>query len=181
MEEICNLPSASFEKAYRKHRPDFDRGLINGKIYWSKILEAGDIKPDDEKIQTLIQEDINAWTRINYRIVQWARRIKEVGYKTAILSNMPGDLLVHIKKFRWIADFDVLAFSCDLGLIKPELSIYRYCLRKLEIESKDSLFIDDSYENTKAAEQLGINVLVYRSLEKASEELKVSYDLPDIV
>ncbi len=181
MQEICNLPLTSFEKVYRKYRTDFDRGVIDGKIYWSRILKAGNIEPDEEKIQILIREDINAWTRIDYRIVQWARRIGESGYKTAILSNMPGDILVHIKKmFSWIADFNVHAFSCDLGFVKPGLPIYRYCLQKLKIQPKESLFIDDSYENIAAAKQLGMNALVYRSLEEALNKLKVIYELPDI-
>ena len=179
MQVACNLSAERFENEYRKNRPDFDRGKIDGREFWSRILKAGKVRPASEKLKSLIDEDIKAWTRINYPIITWAKSLRQNGYKTAILSNMPKDIGEHIiENFSWIKEFDVIVFSCDVGIIKPEFMIYQFCLKELGLLSGDTLFIDDSYDNVKAAEQIGINGLVFQSLEETARVLNNNYDVP---
>ena len=54
-------------------------------------------------------------------MLELAREIKSRGLKTAILSNMPFDLLAELRrKFDWLDEFDVQIWSCELGVIKPD-------------------------------------------------------------
>ena len=123
--------------------------------------------------------DIEIWTAINHAMVDWSGLLKEKGYRTAVLSNMPHEPLAYINEtFPWIRNFDTCIYSCEHGLIKPEPQIYHTCLEALGISSGEALFIDDSSENTEAAERLGIHTLTFESLEAAKETIEQQYGLP---
>ena len=46
--------------------------------------------------------------------------------------------------------------SFEMGLRKPDPSIYRVVLETMNWEGKDCLFFDDSLENVKAAQAFGL-------------------------
>lgn len=86
-------------------------------------------------------------------------------YRLFLLSNTDA---IHIKNFEhksgisFYSDFyqcfEKVYFSFEIGMRKPDTSIYNYVLNKHELQAKRTLFIDDKKENTDAALSLGINV-----------------------
>lgn len=52
--------------------------------------------------------------------------------------------------------------SYDLKLLKPDPEIFSAVLKKLQAQPEQTLFIDDKKANVKAAQQLGINGIVYQ-------------------
>ena len=54
--------------------------------------------------------------------------------------------------------FERIYFSFEMGMRKPDSSIYNYVLKQNHLVAKNTLFIDDKKENTDAAESLGIRV-----------------------
>ena len=176
--ETCNLDRKRFEQVYRKNRHDFDRGTLTAAEYWSEILQAGGVQ-SSSTAETCFHRDIELWTVINKQVLEWFRLLKREGYTTAVLSNMPREILDHIvSMYSWIFEFDIRVFSCDHGLVKPEPQIYQTCLKALKVTPEEALFIDDYRENTEAAERLGLNVLTFQSMEKAGEILEQRYGLP---
>ena len=92
---------------------------------------------------------------------------------------MPQDILIYInEKFSWLEDFDVLVFSCQVGMIKPKPGIYEYCLQTLALKAGEVLFLDGSRENVRAAARIGINTLLFQSLEQTVRTLARRYLLP---
>ncbi len=177
--ETSGLEPALFEQEYRSHRSEYDRGTLTVSDYWSKVLWAGGITATGKLTETLISLDIELWTVVNQAIVDWSSLLKESGYRTAVLSNMPREPLAYINKnFPWINDFDTCTYSCEHGLIKPEPQIYHTCLEALGVLAEETLFIDDSSENTEAAERLGLHTLTFQSLETAKEAIEQQYGLP---
>ena len=133
-------------------------------------------------IENLIQADIDCWTNINSAMVDWVIRLKREGIKTAVLSNMPADILEYIESvFPWLAELDARVYSCNIGSVKPELEIYRHCLQALGVPAAEVLFLDDSADNTKAALALGINALTFESPQQAQRIIEQSYQLPALV
>ncbi len=180
--EISNMNFEGFALAYRSNRTDFDRGTINGHAYWSRILSLGDVAPTADIIENLIRADIDCWTNINSAMVDWVIRLKREGIKTAVLSNMPADILEYIESvFPWLAELDARVYSCNVGSVKPELEIYRHCLQALGVPAAEVLFLDDSADNTKAALALGINALTFESPQQAQRIIEQSYQLPALV
>jgi putative hydrolase of the HAD superfamily len=93
------------------------------------------------------------------------------------------EFTAHLRKnFRWLERFDCLVFSSEVGLIKPDLEIYRHSLRALQAEAEETLFIDDREANVQAAGQLGIIALQYRSTAQLSKELQArGFDILPVI
>ena len=52
--------------------------------------------------------------------------------------------------------FDEVIESCETGMRKPDVEIYRHTLEKLKMAEGDVVFLDDIGSNIVGAEQLGI-------------------------
>ena len=99
-------------------------------------------------------------------------------YKLAVLSNSPPGLV------NWLADwnirhlFDVVFCSGDEGLVKPDPAAFEMTLCRLGIEPEAAVFIDDTLENVKAAEALGIHGLYFTTAEVLSDRLNALLEFP---
>ena len=86
-------------------------------------------------------------------------------YKLICLTNV----LKGIKKFmpkereevvnNIMSYFDKIYESYKIGMRKPEARIYEYIIKDLEINPKETIFLDDLGMNLKTARQLGINTI----------------------
>lgn len=178
MHQICSIPIDAFQERYFKYRLDYDIGALNSAEYWEKIL-GNNLENNPELLRILIREDVESWLKINAIILKWVKKLKKSGYKVAILSNMPEEFYAYIvKKFEWLSMFDSTVFSCNVKMIKPEESIYKYCLKELQVEPKNALFIDDSEINVNAAVKIGINCILFKSNMECNSIVKKNYNLP---
>ena len=99
-------------------------------------------------------------------------QLKERGLKTAILSNIGDSVVESIEReFDWIHRFDVLVWSYQLGIAKPDPAIYRHTLDELGTRPEETLFIDDKLENVEAARALGMQAIQYSSVERLRADL----------
>ena len=55
---------------------------------------------------------------------------------------------------------------------KPFDDIYHITLNRFNLKPENSIFIDDSLRNVRAAQNLGINCIHFKSPENLKEELK---------
>lgn len=60
------------------------------------------------------------------------------------------------KAFRVEDYFERIFLSYEMKMVKPDVAIFRKVLEETGIDAKETLFIDDSAENCRAAETLGI-------------------------
>jgi putative hydrolase of the HAD superfamily len=75
------------------------------------------------------------------------------------------------REFNWIHRFDVLVWSFQLGIAKPDPAIYRHTLDELGSRPEETLFIDDKRENVEAARALGIQAIQYSTVERLRADL----------
>jgi putative hydrolase of the HAD superfamily len=105
-------------------------------------------------------------------MLAWQLAIKQRGLLTAILSNMGDDVLASVeRKFDWIHRFDVLVWSCQLGVVKPDPAIYRHMLNELAVQPEETLFIDDRLPNIEAARALGMQAIEFSTIERLRADL----------
>ena len=176
---LCGLDLPSFATEYRRRRTDYDRGTIDSREYWSRIIDSKGKPVDPGILRSLFEEDMASWTRINEPVLNWALGLQEAGMRTGILSNMPRDILERIEtRFRWFDRFEVKIFSCNIGANKPEAEIYRACLDALQLEAGKVLFLDDVLENVKGAERAGFRTVLFRNLGDSLRQIAESGWLP---
>jgi putative hydrolase of the HAD superfamily len=165
---ICGLGLRNYRRRWRRERGEYDRGTLQARVYWARILAASGrgLDLDEPMLQELVRRDFASWSRTNEPALAWARRLTVAGVRTAILSNMPAELLrlarLHLP---WFEEFPVSVFSCEVGLIKPEPGIFWTCLEALGTAPERTLFVDDHPGNVRAARRLGMAALRFRTAD----------------
>jgi putative hydrolase of the HAD superfamily len=177
---LCGLDRSTFAEMYRRQRPDYDRGVIDSREYWRRVMDSRAQPADLEILRRLFEEDTAGWTRINEAVLRWAYGLQETGMRTAILSNMPRDILKLVQsRFPWFDRFEQRIFSCDIGVNKPDQRIYRACRDALGLAADRILFLDDIRENVQGAERAGFRTVLFRSLDDALHRIARNRWLPE--
>jgi putative hydrolase of the HAD superfamily len=172
MVRITGLSPERFEELYWADRHAYDEGKLTGATFWQKFARDSGLSLTQAQIDKLNQLDARMWTTQNPAMVAWQQQLKQAGLLTAILSNMGDSVLVSIEReFAWLRGFDVLVWSFQLGIAKPDPAIYHYVLEKLGTRPEETLFIDDRRINIDAAKALGLKAIEFSTIEKLREDL----------
>jgi putative hydrolase of the HAD superfamily len=154
MAASIGMPTRRFAERYWASRESYDRGLPAHE-YWE--LVAGRRMPG-EALQLLRSLDIESWTHLNFATIAALRDARRRGAQLTLLSNAPDDLAVEVRASAVLAElFPVMVFSAELRLAKPDAEIFDTALALAESTPADTIFIDDRWENIRAAEALGIH------------------------
>jgi len=164
-----DLDFAEFDQRHYQVIDAFDYGHISLQTYldWAvfytpRPFTAQDFEKEVQRIMTPIPETI-----------QIARKLKETGrYFRAALNNEPRECndyrIQHFGLTQW---FSAFFSSCYLGVRKPQLEVYRKALAISQRRPEESLFIDDSLPNIQAAQDLGMNGILYVGANELRAEL----------
>ncbi len=172
MVRITGLPHDQFEKLYWADRHAYDEGKISGLQFWQNLVRDAKLNLDAAATDQLNAWDARMWTTQNPAMLAWQSELKKHGIRTAILSNMGDTVLASIQsEFDWLARFDVLIWSFEHKMAKPDPAIYRLTLDKLGTLPGETLFIDDKKANIDAARDLGLLVIQFSTVEKLREDL----------
>jgi putative hydrolase of the HAD superfamily len=108
----------------------------------------------------------------NPGMLQWHGLLSAAELETAILSNMGDAVAERIEReVAWIERFDVRVWTYQLLVAKPDPRTYTRTLDLLGIEPGQALFLDDRLVNIEAARTLGIQGLVFSTVEKLRADL----------
>ena len=108
------------------------------------------------------------WVLPNDAMLAWAAALQDAGILTAILSNMGPEVLRYMRQeFGWLASFTHHTWSCELGIVKPDPTIYTWTCEQLGVRPEEALFLDDKIEN----------VFVRRPEERAGIRCAFKYKL----
>ncbi len=179
MDELATLtgvPKGVFLETYWSTRLPYDRDDLTWREYWEQFGHLTGRKFSEEQMREFVRLDVNFWLRVDPRMIQWARTLKESGRKIAVLSNMPREIGEHMRAhFDWLREFDHVTFSYELRLVKPEAAIYRDALDGIGVRAEDALFLDDRIENVRGAEAVGMRAVRFESAETFSRSAREAH------
>lgn len=169
---ITGLPEDRFEPLYWADRHAYDEGKLTGLEFWQKLILAAKLNLSPETVQELNHWDARMWTTENPVMLAWQLELKKHGFLTAILSNMGDNVLENMKReFDWLPRFDVLVWSYQLRMAKPDPAIYHHVLDELGVRPEEALFLDDKLVNIEAAQAVGMQAIQFTNVEKLREDL----------
>lgn len=170
---MFQMDSQSFFPIYLESRGPYDRGDLLAGEYWEQFAARLGVKLDANAIARARQMDVELWSQINEAMIRWLQQIHSAGFKTALLSNMPSDMVSHLRNnFAWIHHFDHHIFSAEVRSIKPEPAIYQHCIEALGVQPSEALFIDDRDANLEQARAVGIRSIRFQSVEQLRRDLQ---------
>src|SRR4029453_3090029 len=83
-------------------------------------------------------------------------------YRTAILSNAAaGGRREEERRYGFATMADVLVYSYEVGIEKPDRRIYQITCQELGVHPGDVVFLDDLEANVVAARQLGMCAVLF--------------------
>jgi putative hydrolase of the HAD superfamily len=169
---ITGLPLERFEPLYWADRHAYDEGKLTGMAFWQKLIREAGLDLPAEAADELNLWDARMWTTENPAMLAWQLALKQRGILTAILSNMGDNVLENMQRtFDWLPRFDVLVWSYQLRMAKPDPAIYHYVLNKLGTQPAETLFLDDRPVNVEAALALGIQAILFSTVDQLRLDL----------
>lgn len=120
---------------------------------------------DDSVLNEVLLARIERFSRtvieVNEKTLNILKKIKDKGIRICLISN--ADV---IDKLGWEESplneiFDEVIFSCDVGFAKPDLRIYNHAMERMQVHSKDCIFIGDGgSDELKGAREAGIKAVL---------------------
>ena len=174
---VARLARDEFWTLYLATRAPYDRGSLDARGYWKYFGEQAGRKYSDAEITRLSELDISVWLSMNDAMLELAREVRNAGITTAILSNMPADLMHVIRREAdWIGLFDKHFFSCEIGVVKPEPGIYQHVVNSLQVAPQSAMLIDDNRDNIASAKAFGLRALHFESFNALVPKLAAELD-----
>ena len=166
--DALGVSEEDYEKAQRKFAADFQKGLVNEETLWEKVCtELNVSKPT---ARSLWGDAFRAVYSPKTDMFSMVSSLHENGYKTALLSNSEVPATRYFYELGYDM-FDVLVFSCAEGIRKPDMRIYELTLARLGSQPAQSVFIDDAIEYIDAANEVGINTILFQNIHQVKSEL----------
>lgn len=134
----------------------FKNKLITGKMsedeYLKYVISELKLNLSLEKMK----EEIRSYNEIDKSMVELIMKLKRKYSLFALTNDIHEWIEYRINKFNLRSYFDKIICSADIALAKPDVEIYKYLLKTLNLSPKEIIFVDNRIENVKSAELFGI-------------------------
>ena len=158
-----------FKTVFQEFEDTFQKGLIEEDELWEKIsAKLNKNIPVNESLWG--EAFINAYKE-KKEMFDLAKTLQNNGYKTGFLSNTEKVNMEYFHKQNYDM-FDVKIFSCAEGLTKPGTEIFELALKRMSVDPKDAIFIDDRERYLEGATKAGINTILFKTPVQAKAELE---------
>lgn len=112
----------------------------------------------------------NSLLNVDNRILENLRRLKESDIKIGLISNADIIDAKYWSESPLAQFFDSVIFSCNVGMLKPEVGIYKYAMKVLGVLPEESIFVGDGGSNELyGAKKAGMKTIFTEYLESKSD------------
>jgi 2-haloacid dehalogenase len=105
--------------------------------------------------------------------VEILRAFVSRGHDVTMLTNFASDTLEIAKaRYDFLGISRGMTVSADIGLLKPDIEIYRHHSAEYGLSPGHTLFIDDTMQNVDGAIQAGWNAVQFKDAETLKADLE---------
>ncbi|VVB78143.1 Glyceraldehyde 3-phosphate phosphatase [uncultured archaeon] len=147
---------------------------IEGKISRKKALfvMSNNLKTTPEKLERLFLLAYKKHFTKNKELYKVAYKLKSKGYRIGILSDQWYLSKEALVKKEYILGFNPVFVSCDIGMRKPSIKLYKHLIKKLNLKPAEIIFIDNREWNLKPARKMGIKTILFHSNSQVIRDMK---------
>jgi epoxide hydrolase-like predicted phosphatase len=147
---------------------DFKKGKFSESDYWDFAKKELGMEISNEEIFKILRDSYS----VNSSVRDYVLKIRSNGLKTCICSNnfvtRKRELDI---KFNYLKDFDVVVFSYEVGIMKPDRGIFEALIKQSGVKPDEIIYADDDQSKLAGAIELGIRSFVYEGFEKFQEKV----------
>ncbi len=168
-ERKLGLPEKGLFKIIYENPVSQQATLGNATIaeIWAEVAKQLDLTQAEV---SKMQAEIWSGYEWNTQLLDFVHSLKP-DYKTGVLSDAWADAREGMAEVINHDLFDVIIFSAEVGLQKPNPEIFHLALSRLEIEPQEAIFLDDRQKNIDAAQDLGMHGLLFTETQQAIQDI----------
>lgn len=102
-------------------------------------------------------------------LMRLCRRRVPVG----LISNATSRLRQDLEQLHLTDEFDYIFNTSELGVAKPNPTVFQLALERVGVQAEHSFFVDDDADNIYAAAKLGMHAHLYEGVEPLRKALHV--------
>lgn len=145
------------------------RGEVSAAAHWEAVRHKLNLRHDElpSVRDTFFTGDV-----LDRELVDFVRRLNPP-YQTALLTNAFDDARAALtERFGLGKIFDPIIVSAEERVMKPDPRIYDIALERCGVSAAEAVFVDDFPHNIRAARELGMHTVWFRSREQAIADLQ---------
>ncbi len=140
------------------------------------------IKPTNELIENLKRMFKESVISIDLypHTIEMLKQLKVKGYIIGLISNTSNSIIEELKQKTSLFEYiDYPLFSFNVGLVKPDLEIFKKMLKLSKCKPEEAIMIGDNpIDDVIPAKSLGMNAILYKDYSDLKKELiKFSIEL----
>lgn len=149
---------------------EFMKGNISVDEYYRRIVEKYQLNIDRATFDKILMEFIQGEDQATLALLA---KLSQQNHQLACFSNTHAFHWDHMVKNYRCFDYFKPAFASHLtNLIKPDLAVFRFMERELNVMPAEAVFIDDCLPNVKAANDAGWYGIHFTDADRLVEELR---------
>ncbi len=173
--DIIIEKKSKHNEAIFKVNDDYEKGLISTDEFVSFYCDFFNTVTSDQVI-TLWNSLIKDFPKHRLEFIKQLKKEKQ--FELILLSNTNELHINYIKEHvpfyeEFKSCFDKFYLSHEIHLRKPNADIFEFVLNESGLQPEDCFFIDDTKQNTKAAEKLGIRSW---NIDEQSEDVTTLFE-----
>lgn len=146
----AHLAIGQFRSAYKEAYDSYQKGAIqDDNAFWEKMFELLHVAPAKGEFRSIMKRHLSSrkkFVKLHKHSGRIFARLKRK-YKLAILSNAVRTWAEYDWKFLRFNPkkyFDVLLYSQDTRILKPDGKAFELALRKLNVRANEALMVGDN-------------------------------------
>jgi HAD superfamily hydrolase (TIGR01509 family) len=143
-------------------------GLLTEEQHWRDVARRLAVPEDEWKT---LADPFFGGDRIDREMLAFIQSVRPA-IKTGVISNAWDGLRNYMQSEGFLAPFDEVIVSAEVGIVKPDARIYHLALEKLGVQPAEAVFVDDMPENIAACQALGMHGIQFKSAEQTLAEIK---------
>ncbi|HEX6247561.1 MAG TPA: HAD-IA family hydrolase [Nocardioidaceae bacterium] len=172
-ERRLRMPPGRAAARLAAHQPDGE--VLTGGVSEAQLRAAyaAALGLDDRQADQMMAEMWDAYCGVlDVELRDFAAGLRPE-YATAILSNSAdGARREEQRRYGFEQLVDVIVYSHEVGLAKPDPAVFRLTEQRLGVASQEIVFLDDTSGHVAAARRLGWHAVLHRSTPTSIETLR---------
>lgn len=153
--------------------------MDRGELSWREASDIFMQRGRELDIAFEMQSVLEEWTDMlttRKATVTLLRLLKRKGFKLYYLSNMSREVFHLLSGRDFWPLFDGGIVSCNVGMAKPDIEMYRLLLQQYSLVPQETIFTDDYKENAETAYAAGITGIHFTDVKSFCKML-VTYGI----
>lgn len=160
MAEDADIPVERFQKLWRPTEEDRTLGNLTLEEVLEQILRTSH-RYSEELLQDLVAKRIRAkelcFEHLHPEILPMLEGLRKSDFRIGLISNCFSEEAKVIRESVLYPYFDAVYLSVEQGVQKPDKEIFYRCMKALEVEPSECLYVGDGgSQELETAELLGM-------------------------